>query len=194
MNELKLVSKTTPAQVNFNYDEIANHLEGVLQKYSGLIFTEDTVADCKKTIAELKKGQKSLSDFRIKTKKELTVSVTEFENQCKKLSAKFDEVINPINEQAEQFEIKRKEVKQAEINEIINNLSAERVLELKYANQLVVTDQMLNKTTTIKTITEDLIKQADLLLSLQKIEKTNIELIKSKVLDTFYRAVLGRNA
>ena len=179
MNELKLVSQTTPAIVSFNYDEINKHLDEVLEKYKGLVFTEATAAECKKTIAELKKGQKSLSDFRIKTKKVLTKDITDFEDQCKVLSNKFATVIAPISNQADEFEVKRREQKKTEIQTFIENLGDE--LEDKYYEQLVVTDTMLNKGTSMKSIKADLTKQADLLLSQQNIEKANIELIKSKV-------------
>ena len=181
MKELALVSKTTPAVVSFNYAEIDKHLDEVLKKYGGLLFTEETVAECKKTIAELKKGKKSLNDFKIKTKKLLTEDITKFEVQCKLLSDKFDTVINPIGKQADEFEIKRKEQKINDIQTIINTLTDERFLEYKYYSQLVITDSMINKGITIKAITAELTKQADLLLSQQSIEEANIELIKSKV-------------
>jgi hypothetical protein len=179
MKELALISKTTPAVVTFNYAEIDKQLEEVLKKYGGLLFTDETVTECKKTIAELKKGKKSLNDFKIKTKKLLTADITKFENQCKLLSDKFNTVIDPISEQAEQFEIKRKADKAIEIQNIISLLS--EALENKYSEQLIMTDSMLNKGTTMKSIHEDLTKQADLLLSEQHMEYANIELIKSKV-------------
>lgn len=179
MNELKLISNTTPAQVTFNYDEINANLDEVLKKYSGLVFTDETVVECKKTITELKKGQKSLNAFKIKTKKELTEDITKFEAQCKLLSNKFDTVINPISNQADEFEVVRKEKKRTEIEALIEKLGEE--LEDKYYEQLVITDSMLNKGTKMKDITQDLTKQADLLLAEQNMEKANIELIKSKV-------------
>ena len=181
MKELVLISKTTPAVVSFNYAEIDAQLDVTLKKYSGLVFTEKTLKECKKTLSELKKGKKSLNDFRIKTKKLLTEDITKFEDQCKLLSNKFDTVINPISVQADEFEITRKTNKEAEIKQIIDTLTDERFLEYKYYSQLVVNDQMLNKGTTIKSITMDLTQQADLLLSQQNIEEANIELIKSKV-------------
>lgn len=179
MKELALISQTTPAVVTFNYAEIDAQLETVLKKYGGLLFTDATVAECKKTIAELKKGKKSLNDFKIKTKKLLTEDIEKFEDQCKLLSDKFDIVINPISDQAEQFEVKRKEEKRIAIETLIENLGAE--LDDKYYEQLIVTDAMLNKSTTMKAITADLTKQADVLLSQQNMEKANVELIKSKV-------------
>jgi len=181
MQELALVSKTTAAVVSFNYAEIDAHLDEVLKKYGGLLFTEETVAECKKTIAELKKGKKSLNDFKIKTKKLLTEDITKFEDQCKKLSDKFDTVIDPIGVQADAFEVTRKEDKKLAIQTIIDTLTDERFLEYKYYSQLVITEQMLNKGPKIKDITADLTKQADILLSLQNVEEANIELIKSKV-------------
>jgi hypothetical protein len=181
VKELALISQTTPAVVSFNYAEIDAQLNEVLKKYGGLLFTDETVAECKKTITELKKGKKSLNDFKIKTKKLLTEDITKFEAQCKLLSDKFDTVINPISEQAEQFEVTRREQKRAEIQAIIDVLIVERDLNLKYYEPLIITEQMLNKGTTLKAITADLTKLADSLLAQQNMEKANIELIKSKV-------------
>jgi len=181
MKELELISQTTAAVVTFNYAEIDATLNEVLKKYSGLLFTDETVAECKKTIAELKKGKKSLNDFKIKTKKLLSEDITKFEDQCKLLSDKFDTVIDPISVQADAFEVKRKEDKQIALQTIINTLTDERFLEYKYYSQLVITEQMLNKGAKMKAITIDLTNQADLLLSQQNIEEANIELIKGKV-------------
>ncbi len=73
MNKLQLkVLETKPAQINFNYDEISKHLDEVLKKYTGITITEETIKDGKKVIADLRKGKKSLDEFRKKTKKELT--------------------------------------------------------------------------------------------------------------------------
>ncbi len=111
-----------------------------------------------------------------KTKKELTKSVTEFENQCKELNRKFDEVINPINEQAEQFEIKRKEEKKMEVEKVIKE-----VCKLKDVDNLPLEDSYLNKSTSLKSIKEDLIKVADNILLQQATLKANEDLIKSKI-------------
>jgi len=120
MNELKIIANnTTPAKVDFNYKEIEAQLNKVLEKYKGLVFTDETVKDCKKTIADLRKGQKSLDDFRKDTKKILTESVTVFENDCKVLYKKFDEVIDPLKEQADHFETLRKEEKKKAVEQLI---------------------------------------------------------------------------
>ncbi|HDK7179187.1 TPA: DUF1351 domain-containing protein [Clostridium botulinum] len=177
MNKLQLkVLENKPAEVHFNSEEISQHLDGVLQQYEGIIVTEETIKDGKKVIADLRKGKKSLDEFRKKTKKELTAPVKAFEEQCKELSKKFDEVIDPINEQAEQFEIKRKEEKKMEVEKVIKE-----VCKLKDVDNLPLEDSYLNKSTSLKSIKEDLIKVADNILLQQATLKANEDLIKSKI-------------
>jgi hypothetical protein len=177
MDKLQIqVLETKPAQVNFNFEEISNQLDEVLKQYEGIVVTEQTIAAGKKVIADLRKGQKALDDFRKKTKKELTAPVIEFENKCKELSKKFDEVIDPINEQAEQFELKRKEEKKIEVQSIIDE-----VCKLKGLDDLPLDESYLNKSTSLKNIKTDLIKVADNILLEQATLKANADVIKSKV-------------
>ncbi|NFS06291.1 DUF1351 domain-containing protein [Clostridium botulinum] len=177
MNKLQLkVLENKPAEVHFNFDEISNYLDSTLNKYQGIVVTEETIKDSKKVIADLRKGQKSLDEFRKKTKKELTKSVTDFENQCKELSKKFDEVINPINEQAEQFEEKRREEKKVEVQKVIK-----LVCELKHVEYLPLDDKYLNKSMSLKAIKEDLISIANQMLLEKANRKKNVTLIEGKI-------------
>lgn len=181
MNELELVSQIVPAKADFNYDAINEQLDVILLKYKGLIFTDETISDCKKTLAELRKSQKELHDFKVETKKTLNKAVDDFEAKCKLLDDKIVLVIEPISSQAAEFEIARKEDKKVEIQEIINYLIIRNELVPKYSVELIIIDHMLNKGTTIKAITTDLTAQADNLLLQQSIEKSNILCIQGKV-------------
>ena len=175
------VLENKPAVVNFNYQEISDHLDLVLANYKGLVFTESTVAECKKTIAELRKGQKSLDEFRKATKKQLTESVTAFENQCKILYTRFDEVIQPLTAQQDQFELDRREKKREEIQSVIDSLIAANVLGQKYAVQLVILEDYFNKGKTIKAISAELAALANTLSIQEGKEAQDIDLIKTKV-------------
>lgn len=182
MNELQIKTNSfTPAKVDFNYEQISRYLDEVLKKYDGLVFTEETVQDCNKTIAELRKGKRSLDDFRKKTKKELTKSITEFENQCKELNKKFDEVIDPLVEQSDFFEEQRRIEKKEKVQKIVDELIKEQGLNEKYAQMLVIEDQYLNKTKTLKSIREELTTTAETLGVQQDKEESDKELIKTKV-------------
>ena len=109
MNELMNIEiiEVTPAVIKFNKSEIIAMAEETAAQYKGLVFTDETVKDGKKTVAELRKIVKNVNDFKIKTKKDLTESVTAFENDCKEIIAKFDEPIAFISSQCEVFEVNR---------------------------------------------------------------------------------------
>ncbi|MGN9164936.1 DUF1351 domain-containing protein [Tissierellaceae bacterium HCP3S3_D8] len=182
MNELQIITNDfQPAKVDFNYEQISNQLDEVLKKYDGLVFTEETVQDCNKTITELRKGKRSLDDFRKKTKKELTKSVTEFENQCKELNKKFDEVIDPLVEQSDFFEEQRRNEKKEKVQKIVDGLIIEYDLSEKYSNQIIIKDEYLNKSKSMKSIEDDLKEIVENLKSNENLEKSNIELISGIV-------------
>lgn len=185
MDNLQIVTHSlTPAKVIFNRNEIAFRLDLVLDKYKGLVFTEETVADCKKTMAELRKGQKSLDDFRKDTKKKLTLSVTEFENDCKTLYKKFDEVIDPLKEQSDFFETNRRENKKIEVEGIIVNLIEGYQLSEKYSKDLTATESFLIASISIKKVIEELERQARLLRDKQDEE----ELDRAFIIETVERS------
>lgn len=175
------IIETTPAVVKFNYEEMEANLDAVLVKYQGLTFTDSDAAECKKTIAELRKGQKALSDFRIKTKKELTESVTDFEKQCKKLHDKFETVISPLTIQNDQFELDRREKKRAEIQTYIPLLVRDQGLDEKYSAQIVILEEYYNKGKTLKEIKKELYSIATSLKVQQDKEAQDIDLVKTKV-------------
>ena len=178
--ELRII-QTVPAVVNFNYEEIESNLDAVLIKYQGLVFTESTATECKKTIAELRKGQKALDDFRISTKKSLTESVTAFEKRCKVLHSKFETVISPLTTQNDQFELDRKEKKRAEVQVVIDALVADNGLTGAYALQLKISEEYLNKGKTIKAIKAELSSTAKNAKLQQDKDEQDSQLIKAKV-------------
>lgn len=195
-------TKMTLPEIEFNYDELAKNLEENLKKYDGLTFTEKTVTECNRTIAELRKGKKLVDQYRLKTKKQLLGPVTEFENKCKALNKKFDEVIKPLKEQSDEFEKNRKEEKQKKINEIVFEIMNEFGLEEIFAGEIEHDPKWLNKSTSFKSIKEDVevivehlkMKQEKVDMDKQLI-KSHVELMNAKhdveLLETSYVHLAG---
>lgn len=182
MNELQVKTiELEPAKIKFNHEEIEKDLEKNLQKYNGLTFTEDDASECKKTIAELRKGKKAVDEYRKQKKKELTSPVAEFENKCKSLNQKFDEVINPLVEQHNEFEEKRKSEKRETVEQAISEAIEEYDLLEKYATQMIVEDAFLAKSKTLKSIKEELEMQAQHLKMQQDKEESDKQAIQSTV-------------
>lgn len=182
MKNLQIITNNfTPAKVDFNYQEIAERLDIILDQYKGLEFTEESVSDCKKTMAELRKGQKSLDDFRKETKKKLTLSVTEFENDCKTLYNKFTDVIDPLKVQSDYFETTRRENKKIEVEGIIENIIEQYELSEKYSKNLILQDSYLIASISIKKVTEELEAQARLLRDKQDEEELDRDFIMKTI-------------
>ena len=182
VNELQVKTiKFQPAVVEFNYTELEAALESNLKKYNGLTFTEDTAADCKNSIAELRKGKKAVDAYRLQTKKQLTASVTEFENQCKALNQKFDEVIDPLVKQSDSFEDKRREEKRDKILAIAIEIIKKHGLNQKHAADLIIEDSYLVKSKSLKSIESELNTLASHLKMKQDKRASDEEIIKGHV-------------
>lgn len=181
MNELQVkVLEVKPAIVKFNYDEMSAVAKQIKSDYENLVFTEETVKDGKKTVAELRKIQKSINDFKVKTKKEATDPVSLFESQCKDLISEFDEPINFISQQLDTFETNRIAEKTALINQMIQKRYEEIGLDEKFKTIEFGAD-WLNSTKKTKDIEQELEYMLDKCVSDQNAYYTNVELIMTNV-------------
>src|SRR5690625_910503 len=182
MNNLQVKTiELEPAKVVFNHEEIEKDLENNLKKYSGLTFTEDDATECNKTIAELRKGKKAVDRYRIDTKKELSAPITEFEKKCKTLNEKFDSVINPLVEQSNAFEEKRRTEKREKSQEVLAQIIEDFELDEKYAIELAIEDTHLAKSRSMKSIKEEFEMKAEHLKMKQEKEASDKQSIINQV-------------
>ena len=136
--------------IDFNFEEIKEALTAELELYKNLVFTEDTKADAKKTVAELRKLKKQISDKRIEVKKLYMQPYTDFEAKVKELDKLINEPITFISEQIDAFEQKRIEEKRELINDIYLELVSEREDIAGYAELNRVYDSKWENASTSK--------------------------------------------
>lgn len=118
MNEITFNVEQNDGVITANFDQIKEQLNVVLEEYRGMVFTEDSKTEAKKTLAGLRKFKKSINDRRIEVKKTFMQPYTEFELKVKELDELIDEPIHFINEQVEEFERKRVAERKKEIDSI----------------------------------------------------------------------------
>ena len=148
--------------IDFNFEDLKDALTAELELYKNLVFTEDTKADAKKTVAELRKLKKQISDKRIEVKKLYMQPYTDFEAKVKELDELINEPIAYISEQIDAFEQKRIEEKRELINEIYLELVSEREDIAGYAELNRVYDSKWeNASTSKKTIQEAITSYLD---------------------------------
>lgn len=162
MEEIRVNVEQKNGVIGFNFEEIKEKLNSELEIYKNMIFTEDSKAEAKKTIASLRKLKKSVNDKKLEVKKSFMIPYTNFETQVKELDNLIDEPINFINNQVEEFERRRVEEKKSLISEIYAEIMAEHVEASGYLPlQRIYDSKWENATTTKKAITEAIAERVD---------------------------------
>lgn len=118
MGEITLQVKPVAGQIQTNFDEIDKQLAEEMHQYDSVVFTEDTKADARKTVAGLRKLKKSIEDSDKEVKAQWMEPYNQFHDRVKQMTARVDKPINHINGQIEAFEDKRIKERQAEIQQI----------------------------------------------------------------------------
>lgn len=181
------VLEVTPAVINWNYEEIKSQAQEFAEQYVGLHFTEDTVKDGKKALAEAKKIQKAINDFKVKTKKQANEPITKFESGCKELISIFDKPIADIKEQLDVFEDNRIKTKTDEIQKYIDNAYTDYQVE-ESRRKLEWPKDWLNVTKQMKDIASEVnhlvnaisLEQREHYSNVEKVE-TFVELVNAKL-------------
>lgn len=124
MNEL---IKQTQGTINYDFESAKARISQRLEEYIGAVFTEESKTIAKKEVANLRKEKSAFSDRVKEVKSEYMKPYLEFERKAKELIALYDEPINLINGQVQEFEEKRK----AEKKELIQSIYKEEFSELE---------------------------------------------------------------
>lgn len=125
MNDITAIITQEKAKISCNFEEVKQAIQGTLAEYKGAVFTEDSKTYAKKHVASLRAKKKNLQDNLREAKKEYMKPWDEFEWQAKELISLYDEPINLINGQVQEFEANRI----AKKKELIQGLYAELVPE-----------------------------------------------------------------
>ena len=179
MKELE-VNKQLPV-ITANFDEVKESLNQSLEKYKGIIVTEETLQDCKKTQQDLSKVKNGIETFRKSVKKDMEVPIKEFEAKCKELVSLIGEVEQPIKDGITVFDNKRREEKRTKALEFIKDAVAKHGLDEKRASKLTVIDKYLNLSASGKSVKEDIEQRALMLLQEQDKELGVIQVINGTI-------------
>lgn len=121
------MSEILVAQGSLEYDFEAakEYLNGQLELYRGMVFTEDKKKEAKETVAELRKEKKAFQDRCKEVKKEYLKPLDDFMDKASKLSDMYDEPINFINDQISAFEAERIAEKRKAVSDIYDEFVPE---------------------------------------------------------------------
>ena len=147
---------TLEQRFDWNFDEIKASLASKIERYAGLVVTDDNLKDMEKTQRDIASLRVKISKFQLQVKRDMEKPFGRFKKQIDELQKLVESVEKPIKDQLEVYETKRRAEKSAMVQAMIDELALQVGLEEKYASQIVIADNYLNRGTTKKEITEDL--------------------------------------
>lgn len=147
------VEMGTPEIKITNKEKLDALVDAVVKKYSGIVVTEDTLKECKKTLTELRKLSKELNAKRLEKQRQYETPVKEFKAQIDAYINQINDVISDIKQGTDEFEEKRKTEKQTAIQNLINEMAGNYDVD---PETIEIDKKWLNKSTTMKKITEEI--------------------------------------
>lgn len=162
-NNVVVVVTQESGVIKCDFEGAKLYLKNRLEEYQGAVFTEDSKNVAKKVVANLRKEKKAFADRVREVKVEYMAPFTQFEAQAKELIGMYDEPINFINSQVEDFEQKRHAEKQELIQAIYAEcigdmreyLPLEKIYNAKWENvtcrQKEIYEEIVNAVTSVRT-------------------------------------------
>lgn len=157
MNEISIIQRA--GAVTCDFEGMRTQLDAYCKEYEGVVFTEDTKADAKKTVANLRKDQKEWLNRIKDAKAEYMKPWDAFAEKANELARMFDKPICAINEQIDAFEEGRKKEKDERIKEIFGEMVFESDILDFLPLSKVYNEKWLNATYTEKQIKDDIMLQ-----------------------------------
>lgn len=162
----------------WNKDEIKNYFEAQLEKYKGLVVTEENYKDMVSAKNEIVKYRTKLDKFCKEKKRELKRPIELFEEEVNEVLKVVYDAEKPLAEQIKYFDEKEAQAKTDAINKFIEKMVEKYGVREEYANQLQHDKRWLNKTAKMK----------DIEIS---IEGMMIEISKRQQSDDDYKQILA---
>lgn len=146
MLELRMTTaiEELPRELSFNFEELKTELSAQLERYRGLIITDESISIGKEDRARLNKLKTAIDTRRKEIKKQWNEPYTAFEAKIKEITALIDAPIKEIDKQLDAYEEQRKAEKRGQIESIYNNvvpediqgvLTLERLFDQRWLNK-----------------------------------------------------------
>lgn len=116
--ELKIISPEENGfvkEIKFNHEELKAEISAQLEKYQGLVYTDETIGEAKQDRAKLNKFKQALDAKRKEIKAQCLAPYDAFEKQVKELVALVDRPALAIDAQVKAYEEKKRTDKRGQI-------------------------------------------------------------------------------
>lgn len=180
--DIEIIKEQLPV-IQINFDTLKAELMGMLEKYKNIVVTEQSLAGCKSTQKQLAGLRIKIDNYRKDKKKELSLPIVAFEDQCKELVALIGQAEDPIKEGIAVFDDEKRLEKLNIAKAIMAEVAEEVGLNEKYAALMAVQSSYSNLTATKADVKNDATARAMVLKSEQGKEAELLAIIADTIED-----------
>lgn len=137
--------ESKPVPILWNYTTIKKALRAALEKYQGLIVTEDNLRDMERAHREIVNYRTQLERFKKRVRSEYDKPKTDFTNKCNQLLNIVSLVEAPLKSQLDEYETRREDVLKEHIHALFFDMARRAGISEEFAT-LDFKDKWLNRT------------------------------------------------
>lgn len=146
--ELRIVPYKIPEKIEFNYEEIIQEMEPIVNEKASIYYSDKDIPVAKKDRAKFNTFKKILNDERIRMKKEYMKPFEEFEAKVKDINALADKAVISIDKQIKEYEDNQKREKLYKIKALWTQMAVPEGLTM----DKVYEERMLNTSFSMKKV------------------------------------------
>lgn len=186
--ELALIPNNTPdnvlntqitlGEIYFDVDLIRNTVKNYLSKYDGLVVQESDIKNIKSEVAFLRKQKTLINKNRIELSKEFDKPLVQYKTDCDSIMDEIENVIVYLNDQLNDFEQRRKDLKKQQVEDLMNKVRMLKHMPDDF--EFIFEDSFLNATKNLTKIKEELFEQCNQYEIMKQLEKEIEEKTKAK--------------
>ena len=178
MNEISVELQQVPGKLSWNYEEVKEFIAAEMQKYKGMVYTDETIG-MQRQIKRLNKLSKKIDEVRKEAKNKCLEPYQKIEEQAAELKKLIQDPLKVIDEQVQDYEERRKETVKKEIGEYFDQQYKESGLPEEIRKKVIFRvwdNRWLNATATKKSWKEGIVNGIEAIKSeIQTIESFESE-------------------
>ena len=175
MKELQVLESKLPI-LKINFEELKSSLKAEVEKYKGLVVTEETLPTCKQTQKEIASLRIKIDKHRKEIKQEFEKPIKQFEAEVKELLAIIDTVEAPIVSGIKHYDDLKRQEKQELVRSIRDEYVKQYELIPDIATKITLSESLYNITTNEKQIKDFITSQC---INLKNIQVSYLNGLKS---------------
>lgn len=175
--------------MTWNNAELAKYLEEKLEKYNGLVVTEDNLKEMKSVLKEIVSIRTKLTRFGADKKRELKIPYNTFTAELEQVLAVVSRVENPIANQIGEFEQKEMLKRKETVLKMVEDKAQSLGIREEYKNRVMPnpkwwenkTAKMSDVALSIEEMLKGVLEQQQNDDDLKRMQAEKVEMIKMKI-------------